>query len=272
MFNRILVPLDGSEESARALGPAAALARSCDAPLAVMSYPMAVSYLESHRHEIAQQVAGLDAPSIEVVVDVTDRPIHMEIADDVEAHPGTLVVMSSIGQSRLGSALGSVAEGVLRDVLGPILLIGPKGEVDDWQPGGRMMVGLDGSDTSEKVLPIAAAWSMVFGFEPWIVEVLGEGPAPAGPGDVGLETSYVARMASELRSLSNRAVEYETLHGKDAAKAMVQFAAENDVELMVVATHGRTGLARLTAGSVAMGVVHRSRCPVLVYRPAHLRG
>lgn len=273
MFNRILVPLDGSEESARALVPAAALARACDSPLAVLSYPMAVSYLESHRAEIAQQLAGVSAPSVEVIVDVTDRPIHAEIADDVEAHPGTLVVMSSIGQSRLGAALGSVAEGVLRDVLGPILVLGPKADVTGWEPEGRMLVCVDGSETSERILPLAAAWTMVFDLDPWVVETLPEGPSMAADvGDVGMETSYVSRTAAELRSLTGHDVDYETLHDKDAAKAIVAFAKDSDARLVVLATHGKTGLARLAAGSVAMSVVHKAHCPVLVYRPAHLRG
>jgi len=272
MFNRILAPVDGTEESARALVPAAAIARACDAPLAVMSFPMAVSYLESHRAEVAAQVAGVEAPSIEVVVDVTERPVHDEIADDVVGHPGTLVVMASLGQSRLGAALGSVGEGVLRDVLGPILMVGPKADVAGWEPRGRILVCVDGSETSEKILPIAAAWTMVFDLEPWVVETLAEGPGPlTGPGDVGMETSYVSRVAAELRSLTGHDVEYETLHNRDAAKGIVEFAADNDVDLILVATHGRTGLARLAAGSVAMGVVHRAHCPVLVYRPAHLR-
>lgn len=272
MYNRILVPLDGSEQSARALVPGAALARACDAPLAVISYPMAVSYLESHRKEIAAQLADVEAPSIEVLVDVTDRPIHMEIADEVEAHPGTLVVMSSIGQSRLGAALGSVAEGVLRDVMGPVLLVGPEGQVDGWEPGGTMLVCADGSETSERIMPIAAAWTMVFGFEPWVVEVLDEGAAPPpSAGDVGLESSYVARFARELRSNTNHNVEFETLRGRNEAKAIVDFATQRQARLIAMATHGRTGLGRIAAGSVAMGVVHESRCPVLVYRPAHLR-
>jgi nucleotide-binding universal stress UspA family protein len=104
------------------------------------------------------------------------------------------------------------------------------------------------------------------------VETLTEAPPVSDVADIASETSYVARLARELRSTTDRGVEYESLHGKDAAKAIVAYAGERGAAVVLVATHGRTGLARLAAGSVAMGVVRRSPCPVLVYRPANLRG
>ena len=47
---------------------------------------------------------------------------------------------------------------------------------------------------------------------------------------------------------------------------LVGYAKENDIDLVVMGTHGRTGLNRLLMGSVAEGVVRRSPCPVLTIK------
>jgi nucleotide-binding universal stress UspA family protein len=54
----------------------------------------------------------------------------------------------------------------------------------------------------------------------------------------------------------------------DPVDEIVRLADEEEVEMIVMATHGRTGLSRMLMGSVAEGVVRRANCPVLtVKRP-----
>ncbi|MFM8734281.1 MAG: universal stress protein [Pirellulales bacterium] len=52
----------------------------------------------------------------------------------------------------------------------------------------------------------------------------------------------------------------------DPASEIVRIAAEEGVEMIVLGTHGRTGVTRFLMGSVAEAVVRRAPCPVLVYR------
>jgi nucleotide-binding universal stress UspA family protein len=52
----------------------------------------------------------------------------------------------------------------------------------------------------------------------------------------------------------------------DPAGEIVRLAADEDAEMIVLGTHGRSGLARVLMGSVAESVVRRALCPVLVYR------
>ena len=52
----------------------------------------------------------------------------------------------------------------------------------------------------------------------------------------------------------------------DPAGEVVRLAGEEGAELIVMGTHGRTGLTRLLMGSVAEAIVRRAPCPVLVYR------
>lgn len=55
----------------------------------------------------------------------------------------------------------------------------------------------------------------------------------------------------------------------DSAKAIVRFAETENVDFIVMGTHGRTGLARLVMGSVAEAVVRRASCPVLTIKQPH---
>jgi nucleotide-binding universal stress UspA family protein len=52
------------------------------------------------------------------------------------------------------------------------------------------------------------------------------------------------------------------------AEAILSYISENQIDLLVMSTHGRTGLARLVFGSVAESIVHRATCPVLLVRVA----
>jgi nucleotide-binding universal stress UspA family protein len=59
--------------------------------------------------------------------------------------------------------------------------------------------------------------------------------------------------------------EYRLITG-DPSTAIARLAEEEHVDLIVMGTHGRTGLTRLLMGSVAEAVVRRAPCPVLTYK------
>jgi nucleotide-binding universal stress UspA family protein len=59
----------------------------------------------------------------------------------------------------------------------------------------------------------------------------------------------------------------ETLSGvKSIIESIIDYASNNDVDLIVIGTRGRTGLKRFVMGSVANGVVQHAHCPVLLVR------
>jgi nucleotide-binding universal stress UspA family protein len=59
--------------------------------------------------------------------------------------------------------------------------------------------------------------------------------------------------------------------GTDIPEAILRYAKHNDIDLIVMATHGRTGLTHLLMGSVAEKVVRAAPCPVLTLRPDTLK-
>jgi nucleotide-binding universal stress UspA family protein len=63
-------------------------------------------------------------------------------------------------------------------------------------------------------------------------------------------------------------VEELVVHGEAAAE-IVRVAKDREVDLIVISSHGRTGLGRILFGSTAEAVVRHAPCPVLVVKPPH---
>ncbi len=72
---------------------------------------------------------------------------------------------------------------------------------------------------------------------------------------------------AERDECSGLAVEEVIVHGEAAAE-IVRVAREHDVDLIVISSHGRTGLGRILFGSTAEAVVRHASCPVLVVKPS----
>ena len=81
---------------------------------------------------------------------------------------------------------------------------------------------------------------------------------------------YLEKIQSGLISEGIK-VKNESLEGKPA-QTIVNYAEANDVDLIVIATHGYSGMKKLMFGSVALRVLHDSHVPVLLIRPESCRG
>lgn len=81
---------------------------------------------------------------------------------------------------------------------------------------------------------------------------------------------YLAEVESRLAS---EGIEVKTAsrEGILTADTISDYARENGMELIIIATHGYTGLKKLMLGSVALGVLHESHIPVLLIRPESCR-
>ena len=65
---------------------------------------------------------------------------------------------------------------------------------------------------------------------------------------------------------AGRKVVHAVIEGSPRAE-IIRYARQHDIDLIVLATHGRTGLAHVLMGSVAESVVRTAPCPVLIVRP-----
>src|SRR5262245_61071333 len=73
---------------------------------------------------------------------------------------------------------------------------------------------------------------------------------------------------AECEECAGLSVEEMVVHG-EAASEIVSVARERKVDLIVISSHGRTGLGRILFGSTAEAVVRHASCPVLVVKPPH---
>jgi nucleotide-binding universal stress UspA family protein len=270
VFNRIIVPTDGSDYSWRAVGIGQALARQCDAPLELLEVVSSAADVERAEHVIDRRLT--ETPSLvttSVCVRLMQRSVAFTIADHAASVNGGMVVMSTLGRGRSEAILGSVAVDVLGEMFGPVVVVGPRASTDRTDFRGEMILPVDGSDFSETILSLGAAWGIGMEARPWVVEVLD--PDQVAVQDA-IESTYAARLARDLSRQSHHDVQFEVLHNKHPGRAIGEFASTIGASLIVASTHGRTGLARLALGSVATEIVRHAPCPVVLTRPPTLAG
>lgn len=266
MVQRLIVPVDGSSSSWAAVEVAAALARRLDALVHVVEIVFNAKDVNAAENRVDDRLSHIDG-DVNCVREIrlTENTAAAAIEDLVEEHPGATVVMASHGRGRSAALVGSVAEDVLQRIFGPTLLVGPNVTATTFD--GPVIVTVDGSSESEIALPLAAAWAIELGVPPWITHVSEPATAPRGL-DV-VESAYPAHLAHELGALSGHEVEFEELHDEHPGVAVPRFAESLRASMIVAASHGRSGLARLKMGSVVASFVRQAKCPVLVVRPTH---
>ena len=267
MDQRLIVPVDGSDASWKAFDVALSLARRTSAPVRVVEVVFSPSDQANARVRLEEGIADVDAPDVEIEVEVllSAETVASAIDAAVTESPGSTIVMSSHGRGRSAALVGSVAEDILQRTFGPIMVVGPEVVPDDFT--GPIVVSIDGSAESEAALPLAAAWGIELGTEPWILHVIGPG-MNAGGGDV-IDTGYAAGLARKLSKQSAHPVQFEELHDGNPAVSVPEFAEQMNASLIVASSHGRSGLSRLAFGSVTAGFVRHATCPVLVVRLPH---
>jgi len=140
----------------------------------------------------------------------------------------------------------------------------------------RIVVALDTSEVAESALPLARALAQSRKLPITLVSVV-DGPAEffAWASDRSEVDSTIRREAERREYLEGiaasqfqgLAVNVATLSGH-AANELVSYANQLDDPILVMTTHGRTGLRRVMMGSVVARVLHGVTCPVVVSRAA----
>jgi len=136
----------------------------------------------------------------------------------------------------------------------------------------QILVPLDRSALAEQALGRAAAIArashatldVMLAHEPLPVGAFNDVPWHADQWTE--EVSYLGQVVQELVSGATIQVSHNVLRG-GAVEMICQRAREIDADLIVMTSHGRTGISRFWIGSIADGVVRRAHIPVLVLRP-----
>ncbi|MEP6707767.1 MAG: universal stress protein [Pyrinomonadaceae bacterium] len=143
----------------------------------------------------------------------------------------------------------------------------------------NILLPTDFSDCANFALPYAAGLARVTGASLLCVHVVEtlvpavgysgmSEPLPIADISEQLEDSAEREMprVAECEECAGLNVEEIIVHG-DAATEIVRVAGERRVDLIVVSSHGRTGLGRMLFGSTAEAIVRHATCPVLVVKP-----
>jgi nucleotide-binding universal stress UspA family protein len=216
------------------------------------------------------------AVPVETVVKHGDAAAQiLAVADDSGAG---LLVMSTHGRSGPGRWLyGSVADEVLRHAGIPLILLPPAAqpELAEEQPL-RILVPLDGSALGEAVLESARDWAERLHAELLLVQVVLWPPYTYADGAELLVLDPDEMLSAAEKYLADVAARWHTdevmircraLLGRPIASTIARVALEEHVDLLAMATHGRSGIGRLVLGSVATGMLQRADVPLLVIRP-----
>ena len=136
----------------------------------------------------------------------------------------------------------------------------------------RILFPTDFSHTGDKALAMAESLARDSGARIFIVHVE-EPPTAYGGGEMyyGMLEPDLDHLKGLLTKVKPKdpAITYEQhMVTGEPADAISRFAEEHDIDMIVMGTHGRTGLLRLLMGSTAEAVVRRAKCAVLTVKPA----
>lgn len=293
-MKRILVPLDGSLLAEAVLPIAEEWAKEEEAEVVLLravrahhvpgrddvdAETEAVAEGETYLKGIAERLERRGLKQVRWVVwysEPAEAIIHA-----VGVYGVDLIAMATHGRSGLSRLLlGSVAEAVVRAAPVPVLMIRGQSAWKPWATG-KILVPLDRSQTSEAILPVVERLAGPRDLMISLLEVIEPIPSavkaetPLGFEDmVSLRREdaerYLAKAAEPLREKGLR-VEWAVQHGMPAER-IAAAAAQESVDLIAMATHGRSGLGRLFFGSVAEGVLRSAAMPVLVFKAAETSG
>ena len=204
-----------------------------------------------------------------------------EIIAFAERRKADLIVMGKRGHGLLEKVVvGSETSKVLRGSHVPVLAAKRDKQFD----GGsikRIIVPVDLSDEAESAFTYALDLAELTGAEVTAVYALRldmyAQDIPAGALDIVIRESYseLAKTAAKFSKSYeeskgvklSRPVATDVVHGISPALSISQYAKENDAELIVIHTHGRTGIERFVLGSVTERLIPESPCSVIALKP-----
>jgi nucleotide-binding universal stress UspA family protein len=193
-----------------------------------------------------------------------------------------VVCLTTHGRGRLhGAVIGSVARSVLQLLTTPMVALGPMADNPGWSPRPRswpeplstprMVACVDGSETSEQVLPLAASWARALGMSLTILTVVEEAPEPLQPelqrspfGTGVKPETYIEGLVREWSEIVPD-IDGEVVRDPiGPASGIRTHLDQRPAGLVAVTTHARSGMQRALLGAQAASIVHASVAPCLV--------
>lgn len=293
MYQRILVPLDGSSTAEIVLPYVEEIAAKLSAEIVLVSVAQSAakdvdqlyrSYLERVTEQVQHQLSDWGdgiVPKVhhEILLGTPAGEI-LRYADQKNVG---LIAMASRGSSGRGPwLLGSIVAKVIRATARPVLLIrAPASDAARQQKRlvKRILVPLDGSQIGEAAIPHTELLAPALGAEIvlfQVVEPVAMLPAygvhevyPVVQDSEAVMAAAIAYLEDVGKSLKTKGLKTSSAvdFGSPAAQ-IIDYAKTNAIDLIAMSTHGRSGIGRWVFGSVTDKVLHAGDTAVLVIRPA----
>jgi nucleotide-binding universal stress UspA family protein len=298
MYDTILLPTDGSDHAMAAGRHALALSRAFDATVHVLGVA------DFDRAAGVFNAGGVDEAFKQRVRDdagsAADRTATLAASDDavettvVDGDPGEAIlahagdigadalVMGTHGRSGLRRFVaGSVTEHVVRLSEVPVFTVRGSGEPPadgdaDLPDYERVLLPTDGSDTADRAVDHALGIAEAFDGELHALNVVDVSAVATGS-DIVPSGQMLEALSERGESVTSAVAERARERGLDAVtevredfpgSGILGYAREHEVDLVVMGTHGRTGLGRVLLGSTTERLVRKAEMPVCAVPPA----
>lgn len=288
-YQKILVPLDGTELAEKALPYAKNIARLKNSEVILFAVSLTVfvdrrdrlftSYLEVKAKELNEE-------GIKTTAATSYGDVAQEIVKYANNNKIDLIVMATHGYSGAKQWMfGSITQKVLYGTVFPVLLIKSKApEVsEDFH---RILLPLDGSPFSESSLPYVEELTQNSNKEVLLLHICeppivpSYGSRPINPtwkkyrDDMWGETEKLSTnyLEKTMAALNKKGIEVKAkvikAQTSEVAQTIMQISKEENIDLIVIATQGRAGTRRWAYGNVANRIVEEFPRPILLIRPA----
>ena len=298
MYNKILIPLDGSKTAEKVLPYARYLSGKLKLAVELLAV---IDIAEMAAHITAAKARYLDTLVEDgvrastsylrgIATTFTGGNVNCTVekgrAEETiigrgEADPSILIAMATHGRSGLNRfLLGSVAEKVLRGTANPLLLIRAteEGKATGEEALKSIIVPLDGSELAESVLPAVATLAKDLDLEVLLFRAYHLPYNAYGADDAYMmnyeeliaamrddANTYLEKKVADVKKLGVAKVSSLSKEGF-AGDEIITFGRKTPDNLIAMCSHGRTGMRRFVLGSVTETVVRHSGDPVLVLR------
>jgi nucleotide-binding universal stress UspA family protein len=289
-YQRILLPLDGSELAERALAPAQTICQAMNCDLHLLRVVSGLAFdldplfhqrcldadVEAAWHYL-NALKKQNTTFLPAIANVITGSPPKVIIDYAAQHAVDLIILSSHGATGFSRwVYGNVTSKITRQAPCDSLIVRTTASAVKPFSTQRLMVPLDGSKLAEKALEPAVALAsylelniLLFRVSPLITPEF----EPIGCGSLydGLEAqarkeagTYLSQLQSSLGN-SGLSIQAASVTGHDA-KAIVDYAGNHDVDLIIMSSHGATGIGRWLIGNVTEKVLRKANCSTLVVR------
>lgn len=289
----VVVAVDGSEASQNAVRWAANTAMKRGIPLRIASSYTVPQFLYAEgmvppkelfddlqaetleKIEAARAVAHEVAPDIKIGHTIAEgSPIDMllEMSHDV-----TMVVMGSRGMGGLsGMVMGSVSASVVSHASCPVVVVREDNHVTESTKYGPVVVGVDGSEVSQKATHYAFAEAAARGAELIAVHTWMDMQVQASLAGLSAAQTEWAEVEKEQGALlTERLAEFQAEYPDVPVKKVIArdrpvralADAAAGAQLLVVGSHGRGGFKGMLLGSTSRALLQNAPCPMMVVRP-----